>query len=355
MVYSVLLQFEDAKALMTKSVLMQGEFQMKQNKTKALREGAMMVALTIVLILVTQYVPFLSVFSTLACGIPMGTMAARNGMKGIVPAIIAVFLVAILVTGTFLSAVSVILMAVVPGTTAGYVLGKKKGFFSALFATCTAVCVGWLFELFVLYAFVGNGIDDLFAQTMKMTEEMMKPLTESFSQAGITIGNMSGEEFVGAFIESIGKTFRLYFPSIIIMSSVFEGYLIMRVCAFVIKRTKVADVAIVPFSEMKATRSMCFVGILCYLIGFFAGVESVFGAVIANAVFILYALIGICGLSLVDYKLKGAIKSAWGRFGIYFAVFLFGSFLMSFVTMALIILGVLDSSRDFRNVGEQME
>lgn len=324
---------------------------MKQNKTKALREGAMMVALTVVLILVTRYVPFLSMFSTIACGIPMGALAARNGMKGIAPAVIAILVVALLVTGEILSAVSIVLLSVIPGTVTGYVLGRHKGFFTALFATCTAVCIGWLFELFVLFAFVGNGIEDLFAQTLKMTEQMLAPLTESFSQAGVAVGNMSGEEFVRFFIESIGKTLRLYFPSIIIMSSVFEGYLIMRVCAFFVRRTKVAEVDIVPFSEIRATKSMCFVGVLCYLIGFFTGTDTVFGAVVANAVFILYSLIGVCGLSLVDYKLKGVIRSAWGRFGIYFAVFIFGSFLMSFVTIALIIAGVLDSSRDFRNLG----
>ncbi len=328
---------------------------MKTNKTKALREGAMMVALTVVLILITVYVPFLSGLCTVACGIPLGALAARNGLKGLVPAFISVMFVAFLVVGNLISTVSLLLMSVLPGMVAGFVLGKKKNFFSALFATCIAVCVGWMFELFVLSTFAGQGIDSIFEQSMNMTAEVMKPLKDVMTQSGITFGNMSAEEFLDFFVESIGKLMRLYFPTIIIISSMVEGYIILRVCAFAIKRTRIAEIDVVPFSEMKAPRSMCFVGVLCYFAGMFTSVDSAFGALLANAVFILYTMIGLCGLSFVDYKIKASIKPAMARFCIYGMIFFFAGFLMSFIATALIIVGILDSTRDFRKLGAAEE
>ena len=84
----------------------------------------------------------------------------------------------------------------------------------------------------------------------------------------------------------------------------------------------------------------------------FAGTSSVFGSVLLNVMFILYAIIAICGLSLVDFKMQEKIKSPWARFGIYVAVFLFGGAFMTFILMGLIVAGILDSRRDFRRLGE---
>ena len=109
---------------------------MNHNKNKALREGSMMVALTVVLILASVYVPFFSLIGYFACGIPMAALSARNGFKVTIPALIAILAVTFLITGNILSAVSVVLMWVFPGGVAGYAMGKKYSFFTTLFATC---------------------------------------------------------------------------------------------------------------------------------------------------------------------------------------------------------------------------
>ncbi len=312
----------------------------------------MMVALTVVLILVSRYVPFLSLLGYFACGIPMAALAARNGFKVTVPALVAILLVTLLITGDILSAVSVVLMSVFPGGVAGYTLGKKCPFFTSLFATCLAVCLGWIFELFVLNTFMGSGIDHMLAEAMNQMKTMLQPMMEALIEAGAVVEDVTAEEMLNTLIQTVEDMFRLYMPSIIVLSSMAEGYLVMRICGFFINRTKVASVNVVPFSMMKASGGMSTVAVLSGLIFVFTGTSSVFGSVLANVMFILYAIMGICGLSLADFKLREAVKSPWARFGIYAAVFLLGGAFMSFILMGLIVAGILDSRRDFRRLGE---
>jgi len=323
---------------------------MKNNKTKALREGAMMVALTAVLILATRFVPFFSIMGTFACGIPLAALAARNGFKVTVPAIIAIFAVTVLITGDVLSALSIILMSVLPGGVAGYTLGKRYSFFTALFATCITVCIGWLAELLVIDLFFAGGIDEMLAQSLNGTKAMMDALLQPMTETGVLGGEVSADEFAAMLMQETEKLIRLYMPSFVVVMSMTEGYMIMRLCGFVINRAKLATIQIVPFSQIKAPASMCTVAVISYLIYIFSGTSTVFGPVLANLVFILYTIIGICGFSVVDFKLKTHIKSAWARFGIYFAIFIFGGVFMLYIVLGLVIVGILDSKRDFRNL-----
>ncbi len=328
---------------------------MKNNKTKALREGAMMVALTAVLILATRFVPFFSIIGTFACGIPLAALAARNGFKVTIPAIIAVFVVTILITGDVLSAFSIILMSVLPGGVAGYILGKRHSFFTALFATCITVCIGWIAELMVIELFMAGGIDKMLAQAMDGSKAMMEAMLQTVTESGVFAEDISADELAGMLLKETEKLIRLYMPSFIVVMSMIEGYIIMRLCGFVINRAKLATIEIVPFSQIKAPGSMCTIALISYLIFVFSGTGTVFGSVFANLVFILYTIIGACGFSVIDFKLKTNIKSAWARFGIYAAVFIFGGAFMLYIILGLIIVGILDSRRDFRKLGSAGE
>ncbi len=323
---------------------------MKQNKNKALREGAMMVALTVVLILISLYVPFLSLPASFACGIPMAALAARSGLKAAAPAFFAVLLLAFFVTGNFYSAISVVLMSILPGLVCGAVLGKRKKFFFALFATCLAVCLGWLFELVIINSVMGNGIEKMFEESMNQIRSMLEQSVGIIEQSGLTSDSKTTAEMLDLMLETSMQMLRTYLPSFVVLFSMLEGYIIMRFCSFVIRRAKIAEVDRVLFSEMKAPRNMSFVAIICYVVYIFSTSGSVLNLTMANVVFVLYTIIGICGLSFVDYKMRERIKSAWGRAGIYAIVFLFGGFLVSFLLMGLIVVGIVDSGRNFRNL-----
>lgn len=323
---------------------------MKKENTRGIREGAMMVALTVVFMLLNKYVPLFSFVGMFVCGLPMAILAARNGFKVTIPAVLAVFLVAILVDGGVISAASTVLMSVLPGAVAGYMLGQKKPFFTALFATCVATCIGWIFELAVLELVIGNGIDEILAETMRQMETVMKSAFASFGDALSDKLGMDSETFVDVMLKTMGEMFRIYIPAMVVISSMITGYVILRLSAFFIKRTKLAGVECIPFSQLKAPRSISIVAVILYIIYMFSQPMTTLWAIVANAVLILYAALAACGLSFIDFKFKNKIKSTIPRFLIYGAVLLFGGFLMGFVVNALIIIGILDSGRNFRGL-----
>ncbi len=326
---------------------------MNHNKTKALREGAMMVALTIIFILISVYVPILSFLGTLAAPVPMAAFAARNGLKPVWIAVAAVFALTVFVTGgNIFSAVSTVLMSVIPGAVCGYFQGKRALFFNALIGTTVAVAIGWVFELLVINVFAGSGIDEMIAQAGEQFKAISTSMLQNIPKAQLeSLGVASYEAFANELIETFEYTIKVYFPSFVIISAAITGYMILRISAFVIRRTKIAEVLVVKFSMMKAPRSMSTALLVFYIIHLLVTPGSLIWLVLANIVIILYAILSVCGLSFIDYKFKKKVRSAWVRGAIYFVALLMLSTFSSVISTALIIIAVLDSGRDFRNIG----
>lgn len=322
---------------------------MNREKNRGLREGAMMVALTVILVLLTWYVPLFSIVGTFACAVPMACLAARNNLKTVILALVSILIITSLTIGSILSAISILFMSVLPGAVAGYYLGKRSSFFVALFATCIAVCIGWVAEIFIVDMFLAEkGIEGILGDFTAQFSEIIGSITSR-----IPAEEMNGvdiEKLTTTMVQTMENTFRLYFPSMVIISSMVIGYIIIMFCAFILKRTKTKDVKIVSFSMLKAPRSMSTVAVIAYLFFILMGAETTFGAVLANAVFVLYTIVGICGLSLLDNKLGKKIKSAVVRIIIYILVFMFGGMFLSLILNALVIAGILDSAYNFRHI-----
>ncbi len=324
---------------------------MKNKDTKALREGAMMVALTAVLILLTRYVPFFSTVGIFICGIPLAALAARNDLKVLLPALAVTFAVGTMIDGNIISSATTLLMSCIPGVVAGYMLGRKRQFFMTLCYTSMAVCIGWLFQLVVMEIIIGNGIDEMFTQVIAQLKSTMSDVMKSVGEELGEGLKVSPQQFLDTMLSQTEATMRLYFPAFVVVSSMITSYIIIRVSGFVIKRTHLADIETVPFFMLKAPNSLSIVAVIFYAIYIFTSDKSVLRPLFANAVMILYTILGVCGLSFVDYKLKSKIKSPGLRFGIYVLVFLFGSALLSIIFDILIIIGMLDAGRDFRRIG----
>ena len=314
---------------------------MKNEGTKALREGAMMVALGAVLLLANRYIPFFSVVGMFVCGVPMAALAVRHSFKTVVPALIATLIVSILIDGNILSAVSMMLMSVIPGAATGFMLGRKKPFYYCLTAVTLTVSIGWIFELFMLEVLMDNGIEKILSETMGQVEPLIKGAVEKLD--GLKDSQtFSPETLVNAVLDATRQTIKLYFPSFVVIFAMVTGYIIMRV----------SEVESVPFSKLKAPRSMSTVAIICYLVYVFWDKDSRLWPVFANVATILYSIISVTGLSVIDFKLKVKIPSGFLRFLIYALVFIFGSALMGVVSSVLIVIGILDASHNFRGIEE---
>lgn len=324
---------------------------MKRENTKALREGAMMAALTAVLVLVTDYMPLFSVIGTFVCGVPMACLSARNNLKTTLTAAFAAYAVSALAVGSFLSPLSIVFISVVPGTVAGYCLGRGRQFFTSLFAVCLAVCIGWIFELVLIDALIGGeGVEGMLSEMI----EQLKKTVETVAAAlpAESLGDLSPDELVKTFTDLFEYTFKLYFPSIVIVSSMIIGYIIMRFSGFVIKRARLCSIETVPFSRLKAPKSMSLAAVVLYLAFMFMKEGGMAFSVTANVIFVLYTIIGFCGLSFVDSKLTARVKAPAVRALIYAAIFFVASAFLSLIMIALVIIGIMDSTHDYRKIGD---
>lgn len=327
---------------------------MKQNDTKAIREGAMMIALTVVLILLTWYVPLFSFIGMFVCGVPMACMAARNSDRFAIIAVIGVFAVTFLVTFDLLSAASLMLLSVVPGAVAGRCMRKGTSFFSALFMTCLMVCLGMLLVVYAINSLMqGNGLNAMMDQSILQIERMVETYLSKIPPEMIEAND--AKNLFNEMVESMRYMLKLYLPSLVVLSAILTGYAIYMLCTFFVKRLKLAVVDVVPFSMLKAPRGMCFIAVILYLISMFTDSRSTFRAVSANVILILYTIIGICGFSLVDYWFSKVVHKGILRAVIYVATFLFGGILMGIASNLLIMAGIIDSSYNFRKIAIEEE
>lgn len=320
---------------------------------RGVRDSIIAVALTLILVLMTSSVPLLSVAGVIVCGVPMAFLAAKHKPQFSVLALLAVAGIFWAFLNSFTGALSMMLMLVIPGAVAGYMLGKKSPFFSAVLGVSVTVCVGWLFIMFILNTSVEGGIA---GAVEALRPALQESLTQSLGQMDSLGMNGEVSELAAAVPDAVNMAlvvFRLYLPSMIVISAAVLGYSVLRLSGFFVRITGAAEVNMVPFGMMKAPRSMSIAAVICYLISFFASAETAFGAVVANGALVLEFLLAVCGISFIDYQLKKSIRFAALRWLIYFGVFavLFVTMLFPMVSYGFVIVGMLDAGRDFRRIG----
>ena len=312
---------------------------------KAIRDGAMMIALTVIFMLIGLYVPLLSVLGMFLSGIPLAVLYTKDGITVSIYAVFISILIMFAFTADILSVFILIAAYTVPGLVSGICLRKNADLFSAVVFTGTAFFVGLLFEIIFIKLFMGgieNMFDELFLTVQKTTEELMKN----------TAGGV-GE--IDKVITLLKDTIKLYFPSMLIISSLFFGYIMYTISTFILKRLRLYNGEITPFYMIKAPRSMCYMTLLIYIIGLFFKDRGMISAALMNIVLILYILIAFCGLSFIDFKFRKRIKQGYVRAILYVVLLLVGGVIVPFIFNICLLIGFFDSTRNFRGIKEISE
>lgn len=329
---------------------------MKKNRVRALTEGAICAALTVLLMVIAIYVPLFSIFSVVIVGLPVVFMAVRHGLRFAGISAAAAVLVMMMLLGDIVSALMMALLHLLPAATIGFALNRRKSFpMTVLFAT-GAVLIGLLAELLMLNALGGgNGINNLLDTNIENTRQMIKQFTDNLS-AGET------EQF-GAVINAFNQAFvlvkemiLLYLPTLTIGIACVLGYGAVAVSIFMLRRMRMLKVPYIPFRMLHAPRSMCYLSMILQLFTYGTQEMTVFTAGMQNMVLLLDCFIGVCGLALIDYKLSEKVSSGYARAGIYLAVLMVGYVAIGIIGQVLVFLGLLDGLfhfRRFHKVGEE--
>lgn len=313
---------------------------------KAVRDGAMMTALSVIFMLAGIYVPFFSMLGMLLSGVPLAVLYFKDGLAPSVYAAIISSVIVFIFTWNILNAFLMMLAYGIPGLVSGICLKKNLQLYYSVAFVGLAFLFGFLCELLSVKLFMG-GIENMFNQVFDLTEKNLKPMLEGLAEKS---GDGDTAQAVKTIMDAVKNTFRLYFPSMTVIVSLISGYAIYCLSGYLLKRLRIYKGNITPFRMIRAPKSLCNVSAALLIVSFFIKKETMFSASLLNIVFILYFLIGIAGFSFIDYKLSFRIEKGYIRALLYAAVFIFGAWLMSWVIIACVLLGFVDSTMNFRNI-----
>lgn len=310
---------------------------MKNNKVKAIAEGAMFAALCTVLSLISLYVPFMSVPVSFICGIPVMLIFCRWGISAGICTLVCAIGVLMIMTGNLLSVGMISLMYIIPAAVFGLTSYKKMRFSFSVMIASVFVLIGFAVELIILNG-DGTGIDAQFneiaAEIGKSFENMVSMVPDS---AGMNIGSIINDA-----VSLTVYTMKLYLPSIALISAFVIGYIISAVGIFFAKRLKIKNIPYIPFNMIKAPMGTIAVYIITFLITQFSEDGGIVISALKNLHLIATATIALSGFSFADFMLSKKIKRGYVRALIYSGVFIFGAMLMSFIFEMLVLFGIFD-------------
>ncbi|WP_243355154.1 YybS family protein [Bacillus litorisediminis] len=264
------------------------------NNTRRLTEGAVLLAIFSVLLLIFLYVPYISVISMFFLPLPFIIFTVKFGFKNS-----AVFGVASLfisfIIGSLL-AIPVTLLYGSLGMVVGYAIREKKGRFFLYISSTLTVSIGLLLQYIVSILFLDvNVIEETFEVTKQSFIRSMEILQ--------AFGQQVPAEFTEENIVTVFDMLKTLFPSLLVVSSFIAVYLILLVCGTILKRFKMPLPERIPFREWKLPRSLIWYYVGVTLISFFVPFETgtFTNMAIVNLVFMLQVLFTIQGLSFVFF------------------------------------------------------
>lgn len=227
--------------------------------TRALIEGAITVAISVVLLLLMVYTP-LGVFTFFVIPIPYMVYSARHTWQsmivtGIISLLVASLFMTILVTPLVFYA-----------WTVGFVLGislKKKhsGLVTYLLTAAT------IFGLFLLALIVASAVFGV-----NLIDEFVTIVDEIFSQSNQMLQNALGEGYQQI---DISEYIRLYFPSLLIINALFLGFVNYWIGYALYKRLGHQPRPFPPLEQLRFPRSILYYYVVLLILMFIPAFSTI--------------------------------------------------------------------------------
>ena len=321
---------------------------MNKGVIKALVEGVVCSALSLVLVLIGVFVPHMALLMTILAGIPMMYLGMRRGIRVLVVFFLVAELLLLAITGNPVDSLLIGMMSFLPGIVVGRSLRKGLTFQGIIFSGAGMILFGLLVQLVLLNAMGdGHGIETLVNQSLDGVRQSMNDVFVAME--GQFAGQ--GQEIqvaVNQGIDLMRDMIFLYLPSFLIGFSVVISYLLFMLGIFFLHRLRPVRIIYQPFWGFCVPRSMCYLGALLFLITSLSTDTTVWTAALRNIEVLLYAYFGVCGISFLDYKLRKKISSGYARCAVYLMALCVGYLFLGMLFQGLCILGMIDGMFGFR-------
>jgi uncharacterized protein YybS (DUF2232 family) len=299
------------------------------NNVHKLTEGAVLLAIFAVLLLISLYLPVISVVSTFFLALPFIMFAAKNSRM---------MAMAFMTGGILLSLIIGSIMGIfgVTGTVIGICIRENKGRASSFIAGTLVFLAALLLQYAAAVALFDFNFIKKSIGMMEESLETSKGVLEGFGQ--------NADKAIEQLTAGL-KMLETLTPSLFVMTSVISVFIIQLISFPIAKRFGIKIEGFKPFRELNLPKSILWYYLVTIIASFlFNPAEgSYWFMALVNVAFILQIFMVIQGMSLIFFfsHLKGWPKAV----PVLAAVF---TFLMPFLLYIVRILGIIDLGFDLR-------
>ncbi len=312
---------------------------------QAIAEGAMMAALTVILVLAGLYIPFLQFFVYFFWTIPGILIFVRHGFVAGILTLVVASIIVLMLSGP-LSAVMAGVQIGALAVVYGYAIRKRwkagKTVFSGMLATVAASLL--LYYLFFWITGV-NGLD-----ITGQMQEAVDPTIEAYRRFGLVGENGIPEQELRAMVSGYIERVAFFFPAFFAMAGAFAAYLTHYIARRILRRFAIEVHVLPPFREWRMPWWIVW-GLIAALgadlAGKYWGIDLL-SRVGGNIAIFYVPFLFVLGLA-VAYFLSTKYLSGKPFIRLMLPLFLFLFLPFSLYIVAL--LGVLDLFFDYRGIG----
>ncbi|WP_182811415.1 YybS family protein [Bacillus sp. ME78] len=311
---------------------------MKQ--TKFITEGAALLAIYAILLLISMYVPILGTVVTFALPLPFILLTIRHKLSNVLLIFVVALFVTVIVSQP-MNLVKTIMFGLI-GIVLGYTYKTRKKPVEILIAGTLAYLIGFVLIYVASIKFFNI---DIMKQMQSMFSESMVQSEKIVSAIGMPISKEQKE-----LLTQMNDILQLLFPSILVLVSVCFSWITVIISGSVLKKLKHDIIPWPKFKDLQLPKSIVWYYVIFILLATFIKVDpTTYLHMVFSNLYVIFALLlvlqGLTFISFLAYR-KGFTK---GVPIISFIVCMFIPMLFPLVT----ILGIIDLGISLRSkIGE---
>lgn len=265
---------------------------MPNNQTKAMTQGAMMIALFLLLVALAFYVPLINLLAFVFAPLPLAWYSATYNRKLAIGVSLLAVAASILVGNVLIVPLALILAIV--GLVIGVCLREKKSKIYLMMATGTAILLTFALQFILLVRFFD----------MNFIEESLQFARDTYEEslqysAKLTGGEVQLEDQLNQMFSMMEMTM----PASITIFIFGLAFMWILVLLPLLKRLKVEVPKFPPFRDMRLPRAILWYYLIVLSINLFIQPEygSAFYVVMLNLSMILWVLLTVQGISFLHF------------------------------------------------------
>lgn len=239
----------------------------KKYTTNAIVEAGLMAVFITVILIITGYVPILSVLGTLILPIPIAVLYIRQDYRTTLACILVSTVITALIFNPIISINASINYALV-GLTLGYCIkNNKSSYFTIVTLTLACVLSNILSMLFLIIFIEKTSVVNFFKNSLTLFLDSFKTSTDMLMETYKNMG-MNSEQLkaIEKMFSSINaENLMIFLPASIVAYSFMSAYVNYIVSRGILKKLRYEMMPIMPFGEFYVSNLVgaFFIGITC--------------------------------------------------------------------------------------------